>query len=383
MRIAIVGLGIVGASTARALARDGAEVTVFEKTAPGAGTTGTSYGWINSHRKEPQAYHDLNVAGMAEYEALWEPGCDWYIRSGTLEWAADDEGRQRLDNNDTQLRAYGYPCETLTRERATELAGDVRIPTDVTAVSWYPTEGYVLPLALLTRLRDEARDHGARLRCPTEVTRVEPLTNGVRIHTTNSAPEHFDKAVLAAGRWTEGLTKTLEPTVPMTLPEDPASPGFLVQTTPLAASAPVPIISPLLNFRPNGDGRLLLQALDLNGQATDGERSQPDPSFSQEILQRLKPLLREAENAGIEKITLGLRSLPADGHTVAGPDDSGRIYTLATHSGITLGPLLGRLAGQEILHEQQVPQLRDFRPQRFTGVTKRPQIAAARRPGEQ
>lgn len=383
MRIAIVGLGIVGASTARSLARGGAEVTVFEKTAPGAGTTGTSYGWVNSHRKKPQAYHDLNVAGMAEYEALREPGCDWYVRSGALEWATDEEGRQRLATNDAQLRDYGYPCETLTRERAAGLAGDVRIPTDVTEVSWYPTEGYVLPLALLARLWDEACDHGAKLRCPTEVTHVEPLANGARIHTTSGATERFDNVILAAGRWTEGLTDTLQPTVPMTLPEDPASPGFLVQTAPLAVRAPVPIISPLLNFRPNGDGRLLLQALDLNAQAKDGERSRPEPDFSREILQRLGALLRGAEHARIDKITLGLRSLPADGHTVAGPDDSGHIYTLATHSGLTLGPLLGRFAAQEILHQQQVPQLRDFRPQRFTGVTKRPQVVAARRPGEQ
>ena len=72
------------------------EVTVFERTAPGAGTTGTSYGWVNSHRKQPLSYHELNVAGMAEHRALWEPGCDWHVRSGLLEWASDVDGRDRL-----------------------------------------------------------------------------------------------------------------------------------------------------------------------------------------------------------------------------------------------------------------------------------------------
>ena len=85
MRIAVIGLGVLGASAARALARGGAQVTVFERTAPGAGTTATSYGWVNSHRKHPRSYHDLNVAGMAEHVALWEDGCDWYVRSGLLE----------------------------------------------------------------------------------------------------------------------------------------------------------------------------------------------------------------------------------------------------------------------------------------------------------
>jgi glycine/D-amino acid oxidase-like deaminating enzyme len=80
---------------------------------------------------------------------------------------------------------------------------------------------------------------------------------------------------------------------------------------------------------------------------------------------------------------LGLRSLPADGHTVAGTDDSGQVYILATHSGITLGPLLGRLAAQEIVQERLAPELSDFRPQRFIGTSAFPQVAPARQAGEQ
>ena len=87
-----------------------------------AGTTATSYGWINSHRKHPRSYHDLNVAGIAEHVALWEHGCDWYIRSGLLEWACADDDRERLATNLVQLREYGHPLERITRTRATELA---------------------------------------------------------------------------------------------------------------------------------------------------------------------------------------------------------------------------------------------------------------------
>lgn len=383
LRIAIVGLGVVGASAARALVLGGAEVTVFERTAPGAGTTGTSYGWINSHRKAPRSYHELNVAGMAEHEALWGNDRDFFVRSGALEWATDDSGRERLAANHARLREYGYPHELITRARATELAGDVLVPPEVTEVSWYPGEGYARPVALLARLWGEAREHGAVLRCPARVTGVEPVTSGARVHTADSEPERFDRVVLAAGRWTEELTRTIEPTVPMVGPEAPVSPGFLAYTTPLAAAVPCPIIAPRLNFRPDGGGRLVMQALDLNAQAVSGERSEPGPSFTGEVLTRLRFLLRGGEHARVERIDLGLRSLPADGHTVAGPDDSGSVYVLATHSGITLGPLLGKLVAGEILHDRQAPQLRDFRPQRFTGTTAFPPLTPARRPGEQ
>ncbi|MFD2417213.1 NAD(P)/FAD-dependent oxidoreductase [Amycolatopsis pigmentata] len=383
MRIAIVGLGVVGASVARALALDGAEVTVFERRRPGGGTSGTSYGWINSHRKEPRSYHELNREGMAEHEALWGAGGDFYVRSGALEWAIDDAGRERLAANDAQLRDYGYPLEVITRERAAEIAGDVLIPPGVTEVSWYPGECYARPVALLARLWDEARDHGAILRCPVGVTGVEPLANGARVHTGVPEPERFDRVVLAAGRWTGELTRMVEPAIPMVAPEAPVSPGFLAYTTPIAARVSCPVVAPQLNFRPDGGGRLLMQALDLNAQATAGERSRPGPTFTAEILDRLRSLLRGGEHARIERVDLGLRSLPADGHTVAGLDDSGSVYILATHSGITLGPLLGKFAAREILHDEPVARLRDFRPQRFTGATAFPQLTPARQPGEQ
>jgi len=377
MRIAVIGLGVLGAGAARALARGGARVTVFERAAPGAGTTSTSYGWINAHRKAPRSYHELNVAGMAEHAALWEPGCDWYVRSGLLEWASDEAGNARLAANIAQLRDYGYPVEQITRARAAELAPDLLIPPAATDPTWYPTEGYALPMALLARLWGEARDHGAELRCPATVTAIEPLRTGARVHSVGNEPEHFDMVVLAVGRWTGQLTEQIEPTIPMVGAEDPASPGLLAYTGPLAARVPFPVIAPELNFRPDGGGRLLLAALDLNAYAEPGE------SFTVEVLRRLRTLLRGGEFARIERVDLGLRSIPADGHTVAGTDSSGQIYILATHSGVTLGPLLGRLAAQEILREQLAPELRDFRPRRFTGASTFPQVAPARQGGEQ
>ncbi len=66
MKIAVIGLGVLGVSVARSLALMGAQVIVFERAGAMDGTSGTSFAWINSHSKKPRSYHDLNVAGRVE-----------------------------------------------------------------------------------------------------------------------------------------------------------------------------------------------------------------------------------------------------------------------------------------------------------------------------
>ncbi|MER6985013.1 FAD-binding oxidoreductase, partial [Streptomyces carpinensis] len=83
-------------------------------------------------------------------------------------------------------------------------------------------------------------------------------------------------------------------------------------------------------------------------------------------------------------LRVGQRALPADGLTVAGfLGDNARIYTVATHSGITLGPLLGRLAAQELLTGDPEDLLADFRPERLIGRTELPTLRPARFAGQQ
>src|SRR5205823_1452538 len=87
--VAVIGLGIVGASALYALTRAGARVVALDAGVPGRGTSGTSFAWLNSCRKEPEAYHRLNVAGMAAHVDLArELGVDaGHHEGGSLEWA--------------------------------------------------------------------------------------------------------------------------------------------------------------------------------------------------------------------------------------------------------------------------------------------------------
>ena len=56
MDVVVIGAGVIGVSVAVELARRGAKVTIVESEWPGAGTSSTSYAWVNSNSKEPVSY---------------------------------------------------------------------------------------------------------------------------------------------------------------------------------------------------------------------------------------------------------------------------------------------------------------------------------------
>jgi glycine/D-amino acid oxidase-like deaminating enzyme len=58
--------------------------------------------------------------------------------------------------------------------------------------------------------------------------------------------------------------------------------------------------------------------------------------------------------------------MPGDGLPIVGavPDYKG-VYLLVTHSGITLGPLLAQLVGDEIVTGRISPWLERYRPDRM------------------
>lgn len=94
MRIAVIGVGIMGISLALRLQRlENMQVTLVDREEPGSRTIGASFAWVNANRKLPWAYFELNVAGMKEHDELERELEDsgWLHRSGNLEFAVEEE----------------------------------------------------------------------------------------------------------------------------------------------------------------------------------------------------------------------------------------------------------------------------------------------------
>lgn len=381
MKTLVIGAGIVGVSVAYSLLRRGHAVTLIEAEGIAAGTTSTSYAWINSHKKHPDSYHVLNDEGRrhwADVIAAEHPAAVEF--NGHVEVASGAEHRADLARRVERLQSLRYPARWITPEQARELV-PVRIPHEA-LVAFFPGEGHAYPRPLVSARVESMH------RNPAFELLIDPVVS-VSAHqgrvTTRSGKElEGDAVVLAAGHATSQIAATAGIAVPMVPAESGgAAFGYLGYAEMAGHGLRGPVTSDHLNLRPDGADGLILQALDLDGTA-DPDRDAP-PGIGAQFMARLRHVMPE-HPAHLKAVRVGHRVVPADGLTVAGPaieDAHNRLWIAATHSGIVLGPWLGEVLAEEITAGARDPRLADFRPSRFAGPGAVAGYAAPRKPGDQ
>ena len=357
--VLVVGAGCVGANVAHRLGERGARVTVLDAGAPGAGTSGASFAWTNSFNKTPRDYHELNVASMEEHAALAkELGGGWLHQDGALAWEEGPAGLARLGQAVERLAGWGYAVERISPRQARELEPDLRIAPAVEQVMWTPGEGYVEVVPFIGALLAEATRRGARVLPGRRVTAV--IRSGARVRGVATAGgERFeaDWVVDCAGVAMDEIARLAGVAIPID-----RVPGRLIYTAPVATTLRRPIHAPGCHFRPDGGGRIVL-AEGAHDQVWD-EAAPPWPP--ERSLTTVAAHLPPLEGARVEATRIGVRPMPRDERPMVGglPGLDG-FYVVASHSGVTLGPLWGRLAAVEILDGAPDARLTPYRPARF------------------
>ena len=86
----------------------------------------------------------------------------------------------------------------------------------------------------------------------------------------------------------------------------------------------------------------------------------------QQLLARAAAFLPDLAQAHVETMKIGVRPMPQDERPIVGPVPGiNGFYVAVTHSGVTLAPLVGQLAAQEITSGQASPELAEYRIERF------------------
>lgn len=377
-RIVVAGAGIIGASTAYHLAKEGAEVTVIDQQAPASHASRGTFAWINATwAKQPKHYHALSQASVAYWRELGDT-LQLPVRwGGSLEWFADEERTATLAEQIDEQIAWGEPAQMIDAAEFSRIEPNVEF-IDGTFAALSRGDGAVDPVLATQKLLVAAGALGAKVSYPCRLLDVRMTQQRLTSVETSDGSINADKLVLATGAAPDIIKSIADIEIPQR-----STPGVIVVTEPMRMILQHIIAAPGIHLHQRSDGRVVIGEQDgapqndahatrLAGRPNDFPANTIANEHAQRMLTVAKQFVPQMANATIANVHIGWRPLPLDGHPVLGaspacPD----VYIAIMHSGVTLAPVAGMLAASEITSESIDAGLVPYRPSRKFELVKR------------
>jgi sarcosine oxidase, subunit beta len=367
--VAIIGGGIMGASTAYHLARRGCQdVVILERDLLAQASTGLSAGGIRQQFSHP-ANIRLSQEAVRVFERFDEEfGVDIEFRQvGYLFLAQSEAVWQEFLSNVELQRQYQVPVEALSPEEIRSRWPYLNVQ-DLRGGTFCAEDGYADPYMAAMGFAQAARRLGVRIEEQTEVTAVHVAGGRVRGVETTRGVIAAPVVVNVAGAWGAQVAR-------MTGHDLPVRPYrrqvFMTQAFELIPK-PVPMIldiEPAFYFRGEGPGVLM-------GMSDPDEPSSFNLNVDYRFMERVieaaiarAPILEEAE---ILRGWGGLYDITPDDNPIIGalPGVEGLLCAIGfSGHGFQQAPTVGRILSELILDGQTGFDLGPFAHDRFDRVT--------------
>lgn len=414
MRVVVVGAGVVGMCAALALAREGAEVTVLDRTPahlPDDGASAGNAGWVvpvlsaplsgpgvlsgaaratlhgegsvavrpaagllrwtvgflrsgsrRRHADGLRAMLGLGARSVEQFATLRRTGVEFEMhRSGLLVATCTERGMAEAVALVAAARAAGYPGAVDELSGAAVREREPALGDGVTGAVHARDDAHVRPETVLAGLRAALLAEGAALRGGTDVHGVERDGGGWRV-ATSSGPAPADRVVVAAGVRSAALLGGLGVRVPLL-----AGKGYSV-TARGTGTAPVHAVKMLesnLACTPFDGG------LRLSGMFELGARGGVRRAAVRRIGAGAARYLRDWQPEESGRRIAGLRPATPDSLPVIGavPGCDG-VFAATGHGtlGLTLAPATAAVLAPLVLHGTAAPELAPFAVGRFGRV---------------
>jgi glycine/D-amino acid oxidase-like deaminating enzyme len=313
-RVAVLGVGILGACVGWNLSRRGAGVVFIDAGRPGEGVTDWSFSWVNASAKTARrSYFDLNVAGMAAHRELAGIiGPDsWWYPTGHLRWTEDPDAQAHLLETAGLLAGWGYRVEVYTGTQVRRLEPALALPDDAQVV-FCPDEGWVHGRHLVARLLTQAAAAGAEHRFGTAVCDIGTGADGsVRtVALADGSRLDVDVVVNAAGPAAAHVAGLVARHLPMR-----REPGAVTRIDCPRVPVHRAMHAPHIEIRPDGHASVLLHSREVDALIDTGA----DPAGLARLLHAsARQVVPDLGDARIARTRVVHRPIPADGYPSVG-----------------------------------------------------------------
>ncbi|WP_148572338.1 NAD(P)/FAD-dependent oxidoreductase [Nocardioides caldifontis] len=413
-RVAIVGGGMVGLSTAWFLQQHGVHATVYERRHVAAGSSWGNAGWLTPAltaplpepavlgygikavlspdspvyvppRPQPQllrfvtgflrhsthrrwalgmrGYAPINRRALAAFDELADGGVQARTEPADpfLACFRTVEERQTLLDELHGLQAAGQEVKYSLLSGEEARAAESALSPEVGAAVSLHDQRYLNPPAYLAALGRAVHDRGGELLEGRAVRDVRDMGEGVLVESEEVGPRTFDAVVLATGAWIgrlarrHGVRRVVQ-----------AGRGysFAVECEQLP-QGPVYFPKQRVACTPleTADGPRLRVAGMMEFRSPDAPL---DPRRIDAIVGAVRPLLSGVDLDRRHDEWVGSRPCTADGLPLVGATASPRVFAAGGHGmwGVALGPITGRLLAERIVTGTTPPELLPFDPLR-------------------
>jgi glycine/D-amino acid oxidase-like deaminating enzyme len=366
IKVAVVGGGVIGVSTAHQLARAGADVILLTESELTSGASGRSLSWLNAAGMWREPYHRLRMAGIDRYRTLTaqQPGLRWLRFAGGLAWYPDEKDEELRRRHDHEV-AHGYDSQLLRpADVSAHTPGVNAAAIPDTGAIWNPGEGWVDLPSLVQFLIKDFLGRGGRLVTNSGRCTVRTHSGSVAgVATGDGELVTVDAAVLATGAAVPRMLADLGITIP-----DATTIALLVTSRSVRHPLQTVLNTPRVSMRPTPDGALAIDSDWTNAhitRASDGSDQVP-PAIIESLLGEASQVLQGKPELKAASYGIGPKPVPGDGESVLGRvDEVDGLYVAFTHSGATLGLIAGELLAYEIITGASHPMLAEFNVRRF------------------
>lgn len=409
-RVAVVGGGMVGLSTAWFLQEHGIEVTVYERDHVAAGSSWGNAGWLSPAltvplpepavltygvkavlspsspvyvpvsadpgllrfltgftrastarrwRRSMRAYAPVNRRALDSYDLLAKGGVasPTHETDSFLACFTDDTARAHLAHELEEVRASGLPVDfdLLSGDEARAITP--ALSDQVGAAIRLRGQRFINPPEYVAALADSVRERGGDIREGVGVDAIHDHGE-IILDLGGGRTERHDAVIGATGTWLGSLMK---PFGVRKVVQAGRGYSFTVPAEVLPEN-PVYLPDQRVACTPLGD------RLRVAGMMEFRRPEVPvDPRRIEAIVDATRPMF----GAGVDFSDrrdewVGSRPCTADGLPLIGPTKSPRVFAAGGHGmwGVVLGPLTGQLIAETLTSGQTPPELTPFDPLR-------------------
>jgi sarcosine oxidase subunit beta len=364
--LVIIGAGIIGASTAYFLAREGVDVLVVDKNVAGQESTGRSAGNIGQSHRPPA---DLPVVRRAV--ALWK---EWsaasdldfeYRQHGNLRLAVNDGHAQSLRGMVEREQKLGIDCRFIDKQETREIVPHV---ADMYLGSVYtPSDGSAEPYLACWVIAQKAKKEGAVFREHVEVTGIDMDKGKVTGVRTSEGPIACKTVLNAAGAWSPAIGAMAG----VNIPAEPKL-SHLVVTEPLPQ-----FLTPVLSTDYYGYFRQTLSGNVLIGypaKPVDGYDYRVNYDAIKTAARRAAIIIPRLREASIIRAFTGFTTWTPDDLPIIGPArEVEGLYLACAFCGLGFadGPAVGELVAELIMTGKTSLPMDAYSPDRFAKAESR------------